>query len=144
MQIGHGLLTYNYAMANNDQMKFTAWVTAKRGRSLAIAQALGVTPPVVSDWVTGKKQIPSQHCKAIQALSEGEVTCQDMRPDDWQMWWPELAVVTGQEVIDRDATRTGIVRRQDPRRDGDIQDDSGRRKNPPSPALDGAATQQVK
>lgn len=131
-------------------MKFTEWVTAKRGRSLAIAQALGVTPPLVSDWVTGKKQIPSQHCKAIQALSDGEVTCQEMRPDDWQMWWPELASVdqTSIDNIPADteqpkALRAGVIRRQVGRREADLPDVTGRRKNLPSPLLGAPATQIV-
>lgn len=78
-------------MANNGRMKFNEWANEVRGRSLAVAQVLGVTPPVVSDWVTGKKAIPAEHCKTIYALTDGSVTCQEMRPNDWQKYWPELA-----------------------------------------------------
>lgn len=77
-------------MANNECMKFTEWVTEQRGRSLAIAQAVGVTPPVVSDWVTGKKGIPLERCTAIERATGGVVTRKDLRPDDWQDHWPEL------------------------------------------------------
>lgn len=84
-------MTYNYAMANNEEMKFTEWVNEQRGRSLAIAQAVGVTPPVVSDWVTGKKGIPLERCTAIERATGGAVTRKDLRPDDWQDHWPELA-----------------------------------------------------
>ena len=80
-------------MANNAGMKFQDWVNEQRGRSLVVARALGVSPPVVSDWVTGKKAIPASHCKAITRLSEGLVSCQEMRPTDWQKYWPELAEV---------------------------------------------------
>jgi DNA-binding transcriptional regulator YdaS (Cro superfamily) len=79
-------------MANNASMKFTDWVNAQRGRSLAVAQALGVTPPVVSDWVTGKKRIPLERCMAIERATLGEVTRKDIRPDDWHEIWPELAL----------------------------------------------------
>lgn len=78
-------------MANNSQMKFSKWVDGKRGRSLAIARALGVTPPVVSDWVSGKKRIPWERCTAIERATEGAVTRKDLRPMDWQDHWPELA-----------------------------------------------------
>lgn len=78
-------------MANNALMKFTEWVQEQRGRSLAIAQAIGVTPPVVSDWVTGKKGIPLDRCTAIERATDGAVTRKDLRPDDWQNHWPELA-----------------------------------------------------
>ncbi len=79
-------------MANNRvTMKFSDWVNEQRGRSLAIAQAVGVTPPVVSDWVTGKKGIPMERCTAIERATGGAVTRKDLRPDDWQDHWPELA-----------------------------------------------------
>jgi len=78
-------------MANNLRMNFKDWVNEQRGRSLAIAQALGVTPPVVSDWVTGKKGVPLERCVQIERATNGEVTRRDLRPDDWQQIWPELA-----------------------------------------------------
>lgn len=78
-------------MANNPKMNFKDWVNGQRGRSVSTAKALGISQPVVSDWVTGKKSIPAEHCKAIEQLSGGLVTCQEMRPNDWQKYWPELA-----------------------------------------------------
>lgn len=91
-QIGQRLLTYTYAMANNPPtMKLHHWVNQKRGRSLAMSQALGVSAPVVSDWVTGKKAVPVERCVFIERATDGAVTRQDLRPDDWQDIWPELA-----------------------------------------------------
>jgi DNA-binding transcriptional regulator YdaS (Cro superfamily) len=81
-------------MANNAAMKFNEWVKGERGRSLAIARAVGVTPPVVSDWVMGKKGVPVERCTAIERATHGEVTRRDLRPDDWQDIWPELAAPT--------------------------------------------------
>lgn len=72
-------------------MNFKDWVNSQRGRSIAVAKTLGITQPVVSDWVTGKKAIPAEHCKAIEAFTVGEVTCQEMRPNDWHKYWPELS-----------------------------------------------------
>jgi DNA-binding transcriptional regulator YdaS (Cro superfamily) len=40
---------------------------------------------------SGEKSIPAEHCKAIEAFSDGVVTCQEMRPTDWHKYWPELA-----------------------------------------------------
>jgi len=76
-------------MANNANMDFKTWVKSKRGRSLAVAQALGVTPPVVSDWVSGKKAIPAERCQAIVAFIGGEVSLKELRPDDWHKYWPD-------------------------------------------------------
>lgn len=85
------LLTCYYAVANNMQMNFKTWVNEQRGRSAAVAKTLGITQPVVSDWVTGKKSIPAERCKAIERMSGGLVTCKEMRPFDWHKYWPELA-----------------------------------------------------
>ena len=40
---------------------------------------------------SGEKAIPAEHCKTIESLSGGEVTCPEMRPLDWHKYWPELA-----------------------------------------------------
>lgn len=104
-------------MANNDRMKFSDWVNGQRGRSLAIAQAVGVTPPVVSDWVTGKKGIPMERCTAIERATGGAVTRKDLRPDDWQVHWPELAqalVNTTQPAIETVAPPVKAIQDAEP------------------------------
>jgi DNA-binding transcriptional regulator YdaS (Cro superfamily) len=58
---------------------------------MAVSKAIGVPPSFVSKMVSGEKAIPAEHCKAIEQLSGGLVTCQEMRPNDWQKYWPELA-----------------------------------------------------
>ena len=85
-------------MANNAAMKFSDWVKGERGRSLAVAQAVGVSPPVVSDWVVGKKAIAAEHCKTIERFTGGEVTCRDMRPHDWHKYWPEQVMQASQQA----------------------------------------------
>ena len=85
-------------MVNNASMKFKDWVNIQRGRSLAVARHLGVTQPVVSDWVSEKKAIPALHCRAILDFSAGAVTCQEMRPTDWHKYWPELAQVPANQA----------------------------------------------
>jgi DNA-binding transcriptional regulator YdaS (Cro superfamily) len=88
-------------------MNFKDWVNEQRGRSLAIAQALGVTPPVVSDWVCGKKGIPWERCTAIERATGGAVTRKDLRPLDWQDHWPELAQTNTQS--NQTATETVAI-----------------------------------
>jgi len=53
--------------------------------------------------LSGDKAIPAVHCKAIEAFTGGAVTCQEMRPNDWQKYWPELA----QHPVD---DHTGLLR----------------------------------
>lgn len=59
---------------------------------MALAKFIGVPPSFVSKMCSGEKSIPAEHCKAIEQFSAGQVTCQEMRPDDWHKYWPELAV----------------------------------------------------
>lgn len=78
---------------------------------------------------SGEKPIPADHCKAIEKFSGGEVTCIEMRPDDWHKYWPELAAAQSQQAPpaiktdgfpesdqDPNAMRTGAVRRVTTRR----------------------------
>lgn len=65
------------------------------GSQRALAVALGVAPVNVSQWVnptTAKgRPVPPKQCVRIEALTDGTVTRRDLRPDDWQAIWPELA-----------------------------------------------------
>jgi DNA-binding transcriptional regulator YdaS (Cro superfamily) len=79
-------------------MNFKTWIESERGRALALSKSIGVPPSFVSKMVNGEKAIPAEHCKAIEAFSDGVVTCQEMRPTDWHKYWPELAQTTPQDA----------------------------------------------
>ena len=68
-------------MVNNYRMNLKNWAGEERGRGLTLAKALGVQPPSVSDWITGKKQVPLEQCVPIERFTGKEVTCEEMRPD---------------------------------------------------------------
>lgn len=89
-------------------MNIKSWTSAQRGRSLSLANALGVSPPTVSDWCTGKKAIPVERCVAIERATNFEVTRQDLRPNDWQDIWPELA----QAPVNTEQPATKIVAKE--------------------------------
>ena len=38
-----------------------------------------------------KAGVPIEHCSDIEIATNGEVTRRELRPDDWQRIWPELA-----------------------------------------------------
>lgn len=57
-----------------------------------LAVALGVSQPVISNWRARGTKIDAAHCVAIERATGGAVTRRDLRPDDWQDIWPELAV----------------------------------------------------
>lgn len=60
------------------------------GSFAALAQRLGVTKAAVHQWKDAARQVPLEHCAAIEQATDGEVTRRDLRPDDWHRIWPEL------------------------------------------------------
>lgn len=61
------------------------------GGRLTLANMLGVSAAAVGNWKI-RGAIPIEHCAAIEQATGGAVTRIDLRPDDWQKIWPELAV----------------------------------------------------
>lgn len=74
-------------------LKFQPVVDAAKhvGSVSALASSLGVQPPTVHQWCNGSRPVPIEKCVAIEKATSGAVTRKDLRPDDWQSIWPELA-----------------------------------------------------
>lgn len=51
------------------------------GSQAALARELGVSAPFVSQMVSGVKNVPPGLCRAIEALTGGTVTAEQLRPD---------------------------------------------------------------
>lgn len=62
-----------------------------RGATSQLASAIGAHQPDVSDWANGERQVPVARCAAIEIATGGLVTRRELRPNDWQQIWPELA-----------------------------------------------------
>lgn len=56
-----------------------------------LAAAVGVVQGAVSNWRMRGSAVPIEHCATIEFATNGAVTRRDLRPDDWQKIWPELA-----------------------------------------------------
>jgi DNA-binding transcriptional regulator YdaS (Cro superfamily) len=54
---------------------------AVAGGQSALAEALGVTPSAVNQWVKGNRPIPAERCIPIEVATGGKVTRYDLRPD---------------------------------------------------------------
>ena len=61
------------------------------GGTSALARALEVAGPTVSEWRKGERPVPVERCVQIERVTGGAVTRMDLRPDDWHRIWPELA-----------------------------------------------------
>lgn len=71
-------------------MKLTDYLQG-RGKQAELAAATGLAPAFVWQIAKGVKPVPVEHCAAIEQATSGTVTRQELRPDDWQSIWPELA-----------------------------------------------------
>lgn len=64
------------------------------GGQASLARAIGVSPAVVNQWVSGVRPVPVERCVAIERATHSAVTRRDLRPDDWHLIWPELSQAT--------------------------------------------------
>jgi len=65
--------------------------SSPRGELVSISREIHSHPSTVFYWANGIRPIPIHHCVAIERATGGQVTRQELRPDDWWKIWPELA-----------------------------------------------------
>lgn len=75
-------------------MKLADYFAAERGAQSRLAAATEIPAPMLSQWASGVRPIPIDRCVPIETATGGAVTRRDLRPDDWQEIWPELAAPT--------------------------------------------------
>jgi DNA-binding transcriptional regulator YdaS (Cro superfamily) len=72
---------------------------AKIGSMQLLADQLGVTKGAVSQWKLDGRRIPAEHCPTIERLTDGEIQCEQLRPDvDWAV------IRSSQPALQRRAT----------------------------------------
>jgi len=73
-------------------MNLTDYLSSDGALSAArLAREIKVSPALLYQWRTGRRPVSLEHCAAIEQATGGAVTRRDLRPDDWQRIWPELA-----------------------------------------------------
>ena len=56
----------------------------RRGAVNQLSVATGLNPVLISQWKTGARRVPAEHCPDIERATDGQVRCEDLRPDvDW-------------------------------------------------------------
>lgn len=71
-------------------MDLSNYITQTSAKKSEMARALDVSPALLHQWVRGIRPVAVLHCAAIEKLTNGMVTRQDLRPNDWQQIWPDL------------------------------------------------------
>lgn len=56
-----------------------------------LAALVGVAPPTVTQWTKGERPVPPRKAVRIETATAGQVTRQQLYPDDYREIWPELA-----------------------------------------------------
>ena len=88
------LLTYRSNCYENWRMDLNDYLSKPHSPSATdFAKSLGLNPDQVRQWRhrhNGRQPSP-ENCVAIEQATAGDVTRQDLRPDDWHLIWPELA-----------------------------------------------------
>jgi DNA-binding transcriptional regulator YdaS (Cro superfamily) len=62
-------------------MLLSIWLSGRRGRGAALARHLKIPQSLVAAMAAGEKRVPLDHCPFIQDFTSGEVTCEELRPD---------------------------------------------------------------
>lgn len=62
----------------------------------ATAAMLSVSVQRLANWV--ERGVPVDKCAAIELATNGRVTRKELRPNDWQAIWPELAQATAESA----------------------------------------------
>ncbi len=55
------------------------------------SKRIGVPLPSISNWRHKKRPVPIEKALVIESATNGLVTRKELRPNDWQTLWPELA-----------------------------------------------------
>ncbi len=90
----HWLLAKLYALLQNPGMRLHDYLESGAMTPDQLATKAGIrNVDQVRQWRHGYGgRVPNPaNCVAIELATEGKVTRQDLRPDDWQAIWPELA-----------------------------------------------------
>lgn len=84
-------------------MILSDYLSADDAKSAAdLAREVGVSSSLLYQWRTGRRPVPLEHCAAIERATSGAVTRRDLRPDDWQRIWPELAELAPPAVAEQE------------------------------------------
>ena len=71
-------------------MNLREYIKSQRGNATALAGKLGISLSQLSQMAADNSQISPIRAVEIEQNTDGHVTRQELRADDWQRIWPEL------------------------------------------------------
>jgi len=72
---------------------------ATRGEAARVARDVGVHPVMVSQWASGRKEVPVDRSAPLERATGAAVRRWELRPTDWFVHWPELVGTEGAPEI---------------------------------------------
>jgi DNA-binding transcriptional regulator YdaS (Cro superfamily) len=88
-------------------MNLSQYLSEERGRQVVLAKAIGAHVPDLSKWASGGRPIPKRFAVPIETHTGGLVTRQEMFPEDWKTYWPELPELSAARSVEVGATSAG-------------------------------------
>ncbi len=67
-------------------MKLLEYISKQRGLANRLAESIDVPPVLISQWANQKRSVPLDRCVQIEQATEGQVTCEELRPDKAWYW----------------------------------------------------------
>ncbi|HDL7428374.1 TPA: helix-turn-helix domain-containing protein [Yersinia enterocolitica] len=65
-------------------MNLKTYTSKQRGNATRLSRDLNVDQSLISLWANGVRPIPADRCPEIEKITQGAVTCEELRPDvDW-------------------------------------------------------------
>lgn len=72
-------------------MDISTYLTHSGVKQSDFARSIGVSPSLLYQWLSGLRPVAAKHCVKIEQQTGGQVSRPELRPDDWQSIWPDLA-----------------------------------------------------
>ncbi|WP_169295683.1 helix-turn-helix domain-containing protein [Advenella sp. EE-W14] len=67
-------------------MQLLDFVNAERGIRAKLAKDISVPQILISQWALKRRQVPAERCPDIEQATNGQVTCEELRPDvNWSV-----------------------------------------------------------
>lgn len=61
-----------------------------------LAQMLGISVAAIGNWKE-RGEVPVRYCARIDTATGGRVSRRDLRPADWQDYWPDMAATNSEQ-----------------------------------------------